>query len=34
VMMLLVCLIEVYSKYKDLERIAVKDLFVKYVPLD
>ena len=25
---------EVYSKYKDLERIAVKDLFVKHVPLD
>ena len=24
---------EVYSKYKDLEQIAVKDLFVKYVPL-
>ena len=23
---------EVYSKYKDLEQIAVKDLFVKYVP--
>lgn len=24
---------EVYIKYKDLEQIAVKDLFVKYVPL-
>ena len=24
---------EVYSKYKDLEQIAIKDLFVKYVPL-
>lgn len=24
---------EVYIKHKDLEQIAVKDLFVKYVPL-
>ena len=24
---------EVFKKYKDLEQIAVKDLFVKYVPL-
>lgn len=24
---------EAFKKYKDLEQIAVKDLFVKYVPL-